>query len=113
MANGAHKVLKTPQKTGWAIAHLAPWTPTALPKDETDPSGDSKVSDRIIGHGKALEYWRWGFFFFWLFDKVHEDKNLLVFDLAMIPFSVPTTISDLGPENAKENFLSFHTEAWI
>ena len=86
------------------------------PKDETDPSGDSKVSDRIMGQGNALEYWRWGFFFFWLFDKVHEDKNLLVFDLAMIPFSVPTTISDLGPENVKENFylfLSFHTVAWL
>ena len=71
--------------------------------DEPEPSGDSKVSERIIGHGNALEYCLCGFFFcLWLFDNVQEERNLLVFDLATIfpfPFSVPTAVitSDLGP----------------
>ena len=51
--------------------------------DEPEPSGDSKVSERIIGHGNALEYCLCGFFFcLWLFDNVQEERNLLVFDLA-------------------------------
>ena len=72
--------------------------------DEPEPSGDSKVSERIIGHGNALEYCLCGFFFcLWLFDNVQEERNLLVFDLATMfpfPFSVPTAVitSDLGPE---------------
>ena len=76
--------------------------------DEPEPSGDSKVSERIIGHGNALEYCLCGFFFcLWLFDNVQEERNLLVFDLATMfpfPFSVPTAVitSDLGPE--KYNF---------
>lgn len=85
------------------------WT---SPSDETEPSGDSKVSERIIGHGNALEYCLCGFFFcLWLFDNVQEERNLLVFDLATMfpfPFSVPTAVitSDLGPKTAIEMISS-------
>ena len=81
--------------------------------DEPEPSGDSKVSERIIGHGNALEYCLCGFFFcLWLFDNVQEERNLLVFDLATMfpfPFSVPTAVitSDLGPE--KYSFIILHS----
>ena len=50
------------------------------PNEEADPSGESRVSDRIIGQGKALEYCLCGGFLeffgvFFEFKLVKLDRN--------------------------------------
>ena len=59
------------------MARVAKGVLCTNPREDMDLSGESKVSDRIIGHGKAFEYCLWGLFFFWL-PKLSVERNFLL-----------------------------------
>lgn len=80
------------------------------PKDETDPSGESNVSERIIGQGNAFEYCLCGLFFLLPPPppacKLRVDQKLRLFeeddDEAVLPVEAAGAEArpEVGPKTA-------------